>query len=77
MTEKKYVWKIKFVTKKTPFLFFSTEGGRWRNFSLTFLESSDRTRMNMNKDKIIYFPKGRTLQKYSLLTQPQKFKGQS
>ena len=40
MKEKKYGWKKKLFQKKTRFLFFSTEGGRWRNFSLTFSEST-------------------------------------
>ena len=40
MTEKKYGWKKKLLLKKTPFLFSSTEEGRWRNFSLTFSEST-------------------------------------
>ena len=34
------VGKKNLLLKKTPFLFFSTEGGRWRNFSLTFSEST-------------------------------------
>ena len=32
--------KKNLLLKKTPFLFFSTEEGRWRNFSLTFSEST-------------------------------------
>jgi hypothetical protein len=36
MTEKKYGWKKKFVTKKTPFLFFSTEGDGGGTFRLHF-----------------------------------------
>ena len=33
-----FLWH--FSLKKTAFLFFTSEGGRWRNFSLTFLEST-------------------------------------
>ena len=34
------VGKKKLLLKKPPFLFFSTEEQWWRNFSLTFLEST-------------------------------------